>query len=179
VNTSIIVFNNEIITNHHTKAWQLSSLNLNNYSLSWNKKWWYVDSKICNELDNTYGKVKKVLLQKKDDKQGNSAFPIGNAHFVQIFIKTQLIYFPKPLFKSRKFHSKIHLIIPYPKFHNSFTTFPKDAMSLANVLTKVVSYSHKKTTNHWIVCNYVPWIPSYYRNHVHMFKWIHPITNLQ
>jgi hypothetical protein len=39
-------------------------------------------------------------MQEKDNKQGNSAFPVGNAHFVEIFIKTQLGYFHKPLFKS-------------------------------------------------------------------------------
>jgi hypothetical protein len=59
------------------------------------QKGFYVESRICNELDNTSGKVKRALLlvQQEEDKQGENAFPVGSIHSEEISIKTQPGYF--------------------------------------------------------------------------------------
>jgi hypothetical protein len=59
------------------------------------QKGFYVESRICNALDNTSGKVKRALLlvQQEEDKQGENAFPVGRTHSAEISIKSQPGYF--------------------------------------------------------------------------------------
>jgi hypothetical protein len=105
------------------------------------QKGFYVESRICNELDNTSGKVKRALLlvQQEEDKQGENGFPVGAPIRKRYLSKPNLVISTNTLIQIMKVPLQDPLVVPDPKFHNSFTPFPRDAMSLPNVLTKVVS----------------------------------------
>jgi hypothetical protein len=104
------------------------------------KKWFYVESRICNELDNTWkGQESSLVHSTRRQQTRRECIPSREGPFCRDICQNPTWLFPQTLIQIMKVSCQDPLVIPDPKFHNSFTPFPKDAMSLANVLTKVVS----------------------------------------